>query len=160
MGDRSVCSYKKTLQLVLLAYVYSPEIKYQLSNIKWLHIYTEQKKKRYTTIFYFCDKVLDKKYLLKLNKVSQHPANDSLKLNQIVSFNVWVMCLFVLSFIHWILQLPICKKGCLLIRIGHTHVALKLEKTDLSLKTSLEIIFQFNKFVNCLPLTKTNREYN
>ena len=35
----------------------------------------------------FCEKVLDKKYLLKLN-VFQHPANDSSKLHQFVSFDV------------------------------------------------------------------------
>ena len=35
----------------------------------------------------FCEKVLDEKYLLKLN-VFQHPANDSSKLHQFVSFDV------------------------------------------------------------------------
>ena len=36
----------------------------------------------------FCEKVLDKKYLLKLNNVSRHPANDLSKLHLFVSFDV------------------------------------------------------------------------
>ena len=44
-------------------------------------------------------------------------------------------------------------------RIGHTHVALKPKKTDLSLETSSEINFLFVKSVKYLPLTITNREY-
>ena len=42
------------------------------------------------------------------------------------------------------------KKLVMLIRIGHTCVALKHKKTDLSLETSSEINFKFIKFVkNC-----------
>ena len=37
-----------------------------------------------------------------------------------------------------------------------SRVALKHKKTDLSLETSSAINFEFIKFVNCLPLTKTN----
>ena len=52
----------------------------------------------------------------------------------------------------------------MLIRIFHTCVALKHKKTDLPLETSAEINFEFIKFVkkiiNCLHLTKINREYN
>ena len=48
----------------------------------------------------------------------------------------------------------------MLIGIGHTCVALKHKKTDLSLEKSSEINFEFIKFVkeklNCLPLTKTH----
>ena len=51
----------------------------------------------------------------------------------------------------------------MLIRICHTCVALKHKKTVVSFETSSEIIFEFIKFVknnvNCLSLTKTNREY-
>ena len=36
----------------------------------------------------FCEKVLDEKYLLKLNNVFRHPANDSSKLHQFVSFDM------------------------------------------------------------------------
>ena len=39
-------------------------------------------------LFIFYEKVLDKKYLLKLNNVPRHPANDSLKLHQFVSVDV------------------------------------------------------------------------
>ena len=50
----------------------------------------------------------------------------------------------------------------MLIRIRDTCVALLPKKTVLLLETSLEINFEFIKFVKkgkCLPLTKTNREY-
>ena len=51
----------------------------------------------------------------------------------------------------------------MLIRICHTCVALKHKKTDLSFERSAEINFEFikckKKNVNCLTLTKTNREY-
>ena len=50
----------------------------------------------------------------------------------------------------------------MLIRIYHSCVALKHKKTDLSFVRSAEINFEFIKCVkniNCLPLTKTNREY-
>ena len=46
------------------------------------------------------------------------------------------------------------KKVVLLIRICHTRVALKHNKTDLSLETRSEINFEFIKLVNCLLLTK------
>ena len=46
-----------------------------------------------------------------------------------------------------------CKKIVLFIIIGHTRVALKLKKTNLTLETSSEINFEFVKFVNHLPLT-------
>ena len=49
------------------------------------------------------------------------------------------------------MNFAIVQKSVMLIRIGHTCVALKHKKTDLSLETSSEINF---KFVNCLPLTK------
>ena len=38
--------------------------------------------------FIFCEKVLGEKYLLKLIIFCGHPANDSLKLHQFVSFDV------------------------------------------------------------------------
>ena len=52
----------------------------------------------------------------------------------------------------------------MLIKIGHNCVAnIKHKKTDQSLEKSSEINFEFIKFVkkneNCLPSTKTNREY-
>ena len=55
------------------------------------------------------------------------------------------------------------RKIVILIRICQTCVALIHKKTVLSLETSSEINFEFIKFVKrfvkCLPLTKTNREY-
>ena len=42
--------------------------------------------------FIFCEKVLDERYLLKLNVFQ---TNDSSTLHQFVSFDVWVMFLFV-----------------------------------------------------------------
>ena len=59
------------------------------------------------------------------------------------------------------------KKIVMLTRICHSCVALMHKKTMLSLETSSEINFEFDKFVKknlkknvkCLPLTKTNREY-
>ena len=50
----------------------------------------------------------------------------------------------------------------MLIRNCHTCVALIHKKTDLSFERSAEISFEFIKFVkkiNCLTLTKKNREY-
>ena len=51
----------------------------------------------------------------------------------------------------------------MLIRIRHTCVALIHKKTVLSLETISEINFESIKFVKkivkCLPLIKTNREY-
>ena len=38
----------------------------------------------------FCEKVLDEKYLLKFIMFSRHQANDSLKLRQFVSFDLYV----------------------------------------------------------------------
>ena len=58
------------------------------------------------------------------------------------------------------------KKIVMLIRIRHTCVALIHKRTVLSLETSSEINFEFIKFVKkkkkgkCLPLTKTNRQYD
>ena len=44
--------------------------------------------------FIFCEKVLNQKYLLKLNNVFRHPASDLSKLRQFVSFDVCV-CSFL-----------------------------------------------------------------
>ena len=43
----------------------------------------------------FCEKVLDKLIFLSLIMFPRHPANDSLKVHQCVSFDVWVMFLFM-----------------------------------------------------------------
>ena len=43
--------------------------------------YTEQKRKRYTTIIYIYEKVFDKKYLLKFNNVAQTSLETSSKIN-------------------------------------------------------------------------------
>ena len=50
------------------------------------------------------------------------------------------------------------EKIVLLIRIGHTRVALKHKKTDLSLETSSEINFEC---IICIlsPFEKTDREF-
>ena len=55
-----------------------------------------------------------------------------------------------------------CAMVIRLIRIRHTCVALIRKKNVLPLEASSEINFEFIKFVKkvkCLPLTKTNREY-
>ena len=46
----------------------------------------------------------------------------------------------------------------MLIRIGHTCVALKHKKTDLSLETSSEINFKFIKFVKILSPFDKNKK--
>ena len=74
----------------------------------------------------FCEKVLDKTYFLKLNNVSypRHPANDSLKVHQFVSFDVRVMSF--LCFKLYSLNFAIAhaqKEIVMLIRIGHNCVA-------------------------------------
>ena len=76
--------------------------------------YTEQKWKSYTTIFYFCDEVLDKKYLLKLNNVSQTSSKRFVETASICLFwclNDVPFC--VLSFINWILQLRMAGHVCM-----------------------------------------------
>ena len=76
--------------------------------------YTEQKWTSYTTIFYFCDKVLDKKYLLKLNNVSQTSSKRFVETASICLFwclNDVPFC--VLSFINWILQLRMAGHVCM-----------------------------------------------
>ena len=56
--------------------------------------------------FIFCEKVLDEKYLLKLNNVFQ--TNDSSKLHQFFSFDVLVMFFFVFK----TLFTEFCKGAC------------------------------------------------
>ena len=74
--------------------------------------YTEQKWKRYTTIVYVLRFVLYKTYFQKLNNVSQTPSKRFVERPPICLF--WCLSIFfcVLSFIHWILQLPMRKKDC------------------------------------------------
>ena len=52
-------------------------------------LYAILNKSKNATLQYsiFCEKVLEEKYLPKLN-VSRHPANDSSKLYQFVSFDI------------------------------------------------------------------------
>ena len=83
--------------------------------------------------FIFCEKVLDKKYLLKLNNVSVHPANDSLKLHQFVSFvselcSFW--CFYSLNFASAHAQTKIV----MLIRIRHNWIAWNTRKLTYHLK--------------------------
>ena len=97
-----------------------------------------------TTLQYFisCKKAYDEKYLLKLNIFSRHPASDSSKLHQFVSFDVLVNSFFVLK----ALFTEFCnfaKKIVMLIRIRHTCVAFLHKKTVLSLETISEIKFEF-----------------
>ena len=109
--------------------------------------------------FIFFEKVLDEKYLLKINNVFQTSSKRFVKLHQFVYFDVW-LCLKIYSLNFAIAQAQ--KKIVMLIRFRHTCVALLHKKTVLSLETSSEINFEFIKFVKkgkCLPLTKTNREY-
>ena len=61
--------------------------------------------------FIFCEKVLDKKYLLKLNNVSQTSSKQFVETPPICLF--WCLSyvlLYVLRFIPWVLHLRICKK--------------------------------------------------
>ena len=90
---------------------------------------------------------------------SRHPASDSSKLRQFVSFDVWVNSFFVFN----ALLTEFCNCACakkigMLIRIRHTCVALIHKKTVLSLETIPEINFEFIEFVKkkvkCLALTK------
>ena len=113
--------------------------------------------------FIFCEKVLDGKYLLKINNVSQTSSKRFVETPPICLFWCFSYVPYCVEcFIHWILQLRMRKKIVMLIRIRHTCVALLHRKTVLSLETSSEVNFQFIKFVKkgkCLPLTKANREY-
>ena len=105
--------------------------------------------------FIFCEKVLDKKYLLKLNNVSQ--TSSKRKLHQFVSFDVCVVPF--LCFKLYSLNFAIAherKKIVMIIRIGHTCVALKHKKTDLSLETSSESVSKFVNICILSPLTKLN----
>ena len=71
--------------------------------------------------------------------------------------------MFLLCFKRYLLNFAIAhvhKRLFCLSEFGHTFVALKHNKTGLSLETSSEINCELIKFVNCLPLTKTNREYS
>ena len=58
--------------------------------------------------FTFCEKVMDKTYLLGLIMISRHPANDSSKLHQFVSFGVRAMFLFVFSSLFT----EFCSRAC------------------------------------------------
>ena len=95
---------------------------------------------------------------------SRHPASDSSKLRQFVSFYVYDNSFVVFKALFTeVCNCACAKKIVMLIRIRHTCVALIHKKTVLSLETSSEINFEYIKFVKflvkCLPLTKTNREY-
>ena len=86
-----------------------------------------------------------------------HPANDlsnSINLSLLKSELCFFLCFKLYSLNFGIAHAQ--KKIVLLIRIGHTRVALKYKKTDISLETSSEINFKFIIFANSLPLTKTN----
>ena len=101
--------------------------------------------------FIFCEKVLDEKYLLKINNVSRHPASDSSKHHQFVSFDVQVMFLFVFK----ALFTEFCNCACaikivIFTRVRHSCVALIHKKAVLSLETSSEINFEVIKFVKNL----------
>ena len=77
---------------------------------------------------------------------SRHPASDSSKLHQFVSFDVRVMFLFVFKALFT--EFCACAKTIvLLIRIRHTYVCINTQE-NLSLETSSEINFDFIKFVN------------
>ena len=121
--------------------------------ISWLNI---PSKSEIATLQYFCDKVLDQKYLLKLNNVSQTSSKGFVETPSICL--LW--CLSYVPFLYFKCYHEFCNRACtkkiiLLTRIGHK----KHTKTDLSQETSSEINFEFIKFVNCLPLTKTNGEF-
>ena len=92
--------------------------------------------------FIFCEKVLDEKYLLKINNAFLS------KLHQFVSFDVLVMFLILFNALFTEFSNCACaKKIVMLIRIRHTCVVLLHKKTVLSLEASSEVNFEFIKFV-------------
>ena len=62
----------------------------------WTWFYSEQKCKRYTTIFYILWESIGQKYLPMLNNVSQISSKRFVEIPPIMSpFDVWVVFLFV-----------------------------------------------------------------
>ena len=77
----------------------------------------------------FSETVLGKKYLLKLIMFPTHPANDSSKFHQFVSFDVSVM--FLWAFEAYSLNFTIAhaqSKIVMLIKIGHDIVLHKKQE--------------------------------
>ena len=90
--------------------------------IRYTLCYTEQSENATLQYFIFCEKVLDEKYLLKLNNVFQ--TNNSSKLHQFVSFYVWAMFLFVFKALFTEFCNCACTKKIVMpIRICQTCVA-------------------------------------
>ena len=124
--------------------------------------YTEQKGKRYTTIFYILWESIGRKEFTKLIMFSRHPANDSLKLHQFISFDVWVMFPYVFKALFTGLCKCACAKKLLRFSELSYFCFIKAQKLSYHLKQAQKSILNLSnlwKIVNCLPLTKTNREY-
>ena len=125
-------------------------------------IYWKIVKMLHYNILYCVRKHWTKRIYQSIKMFSRHPARDSSKHYQFVSFDVWVISFFVIKLYSLNFAIEHTQKKVIrLIRIRHTCVALIHKKTVLSLETSSEINIEFIKFVKkkCLPLTKTNREY-
>ena len=97
--------------------------------------------------FIFCEKVLDKKYLLKLDiqqAIHRNSTNLSFLCLRYVPF-----C--VLSFIHSISQLRMPKKDCYAYQNSSYLCCINTQKKyHLKQETSSEINFEFIKFVKIL----------
>ena len=99
-------------------------------------------------ILYFCENVLDEKYLLKINNVFQKSSKRFVEAPPIclLMFELCsLLCLKLYSLNFAIAHAQ--KKIVMLIRIRHTCVALLHKRTVLSLETSSEINFGFIEFV-------------
>ena len=113
--------------------------------------------------FIFCEKVLDEKYLLKINNVFQTSSKRFVETPPMCLF--WCLSYVpycVWSFIQWVLQLRMRKKDCFayqkssylcyIITQGNCFITWNKLRNQFR-------IYQICKKGKCLPLTKTNREY-
>ena len=91
--------------------------------------------------FIFCEKILDEKYLLKINNVFQTSASDSSKLRQFVSFDVWVMFLFVFKVYSLNFEIAHAQKYCYGYQNSSYLCCINTEEKVLSLETSSETNF-------------------
>ena len=112
-----------------------------------IHFYAILNKSKNATLqyFIFCEKELDKKYLLKCfpdmkQAICRNSTNLSLLMSKLFKALFTGFCNYT------------CAKRllCLSEFVWHTCVALIHKKTVLSLKTSAEVNFEFIKFVKSL----------
>ena len=84
-----------------------------------------------------------------------HPANDSLKLNQFVSIDVWVLFLFLYSLNFVIAQ----KKNCFAYQNWSYLCCIKTQENWFITWKKLRNQFRINQICKLSPFDKTNREY-